>query len=87
MMHELSLAIEVCLQAEERLGQDESRRLRTVAVTVGDDAGVEADNLAFCLDALLGQPPFGAARSQIARCPGDALRVDYFEVDDGDSDD
>jgi Zn finger protein HypA/HybF involved in hydrogenase expression len=86
-MHELSIAIEVCRQAEKRLGARESRRLRKVAVAVGDDAGVEAANLAFCLDALLGQPPFGGATAHIDRCSGDVLRVDYYEVDDGDSND
>jgi Zn finger protein HypA/HybF involved in hydrogenase expression len=85
-MHELSVATEVCRMAEERLGAS-SRHLRTVGLVVGDDAGVEPANLSFCLDALLSQPPFGAAHAVLERCSGDALRVDYFEVDDGHSDD
>ena len=82
-MHELSIAIEVCHQAEQRLGSRDALRLRKLAMAVGDGAGVEVDNLAFCLDVLLTQPPFGAAKAQIARCSGDVLRVDYYEVDDG----
>jgi Zn finger protein HypA/HybF involved in hydrogenase expression len=85
-MHELSVAIEVCRMAEERLGED-SPRLRRVGVTLGDNAGLEPANLSFCLDALLGQPPFGAATAVLASCPGDDLRVDYYEVDDVDPDD
>ncbi|HSA54751.1 MAG TPA: hydrogenase/urease maturation nickel metallochaperone HypA [Gemmatimonadaceae bacterium] len=85
-MHELSVALEVCRMAEERLGATVSS-LRLVRLEVGDDAGLEPENLAFCLDALLSQPPFGAAHAELARGPGDVLRVDYFEVDDGHPDD
>lgn len=85
-MHELSVAIEVCRMAEERFGSDTSK-LRCVGVVVGDQAGLEPANLSFCLDALLGQPPFGMATALVTSCSGDALRVDYYEVDDGDSND
>jgi hypothetical protein len=54
---------------------------------VGEQAGIEPDNLTFCLEALLGAPPFGSARPAITRLPGDALRVSYLEVDDGGPDD
>ena len=83
-MHELSVAIEVCRMAEEQLGSD-APRLRHVGVVVGDDAGLEPANLSFCLDALLGQPPFGTATALVTSVPGDDLRVDYYEVDDDDS--
>jgi Zn finger protein HypA/HybF involved in hydrogenase expression len=85
-MHEMSVALEVCRMAEERLGRD-TRRLRRVGLIVGDDAGIEPANLSFCLDALLGQPPFGAASTLLTRAPGDALRVEYYEVDDDNPDD
>jgi hypothetical protein len=68
--------------AEERLG-DSAPRLRVVGLAVGSTCGLEPGNLVFCLDALLGQPPFGAARTSVAPCEGDVLRIDYFEVDDG----
>ena len=80
-MHELSIALEVCRLAEERLGV-ETPQLRRVNLTVGADSGLEPENLSFCLDALLGQPPFGAAVAQLTLCPGDALRVDSWEVED-----
>jgi Zn finger protein HypA/HybF involved in hydrogenase expression len=85
-MHELSVALEVCRMAEKRLGRD-TPRLRRVGLVVGDDAGLEPANLSFCLDALLGQPPFGAASALVSRTAGDALRVEYYEVDDDDPDD
>lgn len=86
-MHEMSVAMEVCRMAEDRIGAEALGDLRVVALEVGDDCGLEPDNLAFCLDALLAQPPFGAGRAELHRCPGDVLRVDYFEVDDGDPND
>ena len=81
-MHEMSIALEVCRMTEERLDGEQLERVRTVALEVGDDAGVERDNLAFCLEALLAEPPFGGAKPLIVRGAGDALRLSYIEVDD-----
>lgn len=85
-MHELSLAMEVCRVAEARLGTTRAGRLRVVALSVGERSGVEQDNLAFCLEALLGQPPFGAAVPELTAVPGDDLRIEYLEVEDDDPD-
>ena len=86
-MHEMSVALEICRLAEERLGT-ESGRLVALGVTVGDDAGVEPENLAFCLEALLAEPPFCGATPRIQREPGEALNLGYLEVidDDGPND-
>lgn len=86
-MHELSLALEICRLAEEKLAPAERPRLVRVGLAVGNDAGVEADNLAFCLEALLGEPPFGRARPVIEQVPGDDLRMQFLEVDDDRPDD
>lgn len=86
-MHELSIALEICRMAEERLAPAQRPQLVEVGVEVGDDAGVEADNLAFCLEALLAQPPFGNAKPVIRRSAGTELRLDYLEIDDGRPDD
>ena len=85
-MHELSVALEICRIAEARLAPGRAGQLLTVAVDVGDQSGVEADNLAFCLEALLAAPPFGSGRPEITRLPGDVLRVSYLEIDDGSPD-
>jgi Zn finger protein HypA/HybF involved in hydrogenase expression len=82
-VHEMSIALEVCLMAEERVAPERLGRLVAVALDVGDESGVEVGSLEFCLTALLAQPPFGAAAPRIARVPGDALRLTYLEVDDG----
>jgi Zn finger protein HypA/HybF involved in hydrogenase expression len=80
----MSIALEVCRIAEQ---QAEAARVVTVAVEVGDDAGVEVSSLEFCLESLLAGPPFTGAKPVIARVPGDVLRVSYLEVDDGRPDD
>lgn len=82
-MHELSVALEICRIAEEKLGSAGVGRLVTVGVEVGEQAGIEPNNLTFCLEALLAAPPFGSARPEVTRLPGDVLRVSYLEVDDG----
>lgn len=86
-MHELSLALEVCRLAEQAAGPERAEQVVTVALVVGDDAGVEVNNLEFCLEALLREPPFRAARPVINRSAGDELRLEYVEVDDGSPDD
>jgi Zn finger protein HypA/HybF involved in hydrogenase expression len=82
-MHELSVALEICRITEERLGPERAAQLLTVGVEVGDQAGIEPANLAFCLEALLASPPFGHARPEVVRLKGDQLRLSYLEVEDG----
>lgn len=86
-MHELSVALEVCRMAEERLGPEELPQLVTVGLEVGRSSGLEAANLQFCLESLLAAPPFAGARAIITPLPGDVLRLAYLEVDDGNPDD
>jgi hypothetical protein len=83
-VHELSVALTICQIAESRLGSESCADLLTVGVEVGDDAGLEYDNLRFCLEALLTQPPFGRARLDLQRASGDVLNLTYLEVDDAD---
>jgi len=82
-MHELSLANEICRIAEANAGAAGPAAVREVAVEVGDESGVEPESLTFCLEVLLGQPPFGSARPRLIRASGDVLRVSYLEVEDG----
>jgi Zn finger protein HypA/HybF involved in hydrogenase expression len=82
-MHELRLASEICRIAETHAGPAGAAAIREVAVDVGDTSGVEPESLTFCLEVLLSQPPFAAARPRLFRLSGDELRVRYVEVDDG----
>lgn len=81
-MHEMSVALEVCRMVEERLGPD-APMLVEIGLDVGACCGLEPENLEFCLDALLAQPPFRGARPVVNRLAGDELRLTYLEIDDG----
>ena len=81
-MHELSLALEVCRLVEQNVEPGAAPRLRTVAVEVGDQANIEIENFRFCLEALLGAPPFARATPALIVQPGSDLRLAYLEVDD-----
>jgi len=86
-LHEFSLALEICRIAEDQVGAAALSRVREVGVTVGRDSGVEPDSLEFCLDVLLGEPPFRGARVTMEMVPGEDLRVSYLEVEhDGPTD-
>ncbi len=85
-MHEMSLALEVARLVEDQLVAHPGRLVR-VGVTVGAESGVEPDNLAFCLEAVFGYPPFVGAAAVLERVPGDALRLNFLEVEDGCPDD
>ena len=86
-MHELSIAYEVCRMTEAHVGAERLGDVSAVGLEVGDDAGVEAGSLLFCMETLLSNPPFGSARPVIVRLPGDDLRLSYIEVDDDRPDD
>jgi len=74
--------MEICRIAEEHVGTARARRIRRVAVCVGEDAGLEPSSLEFCLETLLGEPPFAGAAVELVPASGAELRVDYLEVDD-----
>lgn len=83
----MSVALEVCRVAEAQVGRERLPDVVVIAIEVGDLAGVEIGNFEFCLETLFAHPPFGRARPVIERSPGDELRVQYLEIDDGDSND
>jgi len=85
-MHEMSLALEVCDIAGRYVAPEQMAQIVEVGIEIGDEAGIEADNLVFWLQMLLASPPFKAARPVVSRVTGDVLRVSYLEVDDGDPD-
>jgi Zn finger protein HypA/HybF involved in hydrogenase expression len=81
-MHELSVALEVCRLAEEQVGREALPRVTGLGLEIGDRSGIVAENLAFCLDTLLTNPPFRTARAVIQRTPGATLRLEWLELED-----
>lgn len=82
-MHEMSVAMEICRIAEDQVGIEALPRVREIGLVIGYQSGIEPENLVFCLEALLQQPPFKGARPALELTNGDELRVSYLEVDDG----
>lgn len=74
--------MEICAIAERAIGDRSPRCVTEVVVDIGEDAGVEIQNLEFCLDTLLRTPPFANARPVVRREPGDVLRVASVEIDE-----
>lgn len=81
-MHEMSVAMEICQIAERAIGARTPSSVTEVVVDVGEEAGLEIQNLEFCLETLLHSPPFSAARAVVRREPGDVLRVVSVEVEE-----
>ena len=81
-MHEMSVALEVCRIAEDRVGRGTLPRVREIGVVVGERSGVEPHALLFCLETLLESHPFRDARPALEITSGDDLRVSYLEVDE-----
>lgn len=81
-MHEMSVALELCRLAEEQVGRDALPHVEAMGIVIGSESGLAIENLAFCLEVLLTNPPFHAARAAIERVPGDALRLDWLEIDE-----
>lgn len=69
--------------AHERVGSARLPCLRAVGLRVGSQAGLVVENLEFCLEVLLSQPPFQGARPEVERCPGDVLQLEYLVLDEG----
>jgi Zn finger protein HypA/HybF involved in hydrogenase expression len=86
-LHELSVALEIRRIVETHLAPGDRPLLVAVGLEVGEQSGLEPENLRFCLEAVLCEPPFTTVRSDIAWLPDDTLRVTYLEVDDGRPDD
>ncbi|MCJ7629262.1 MAG: hydrogenase maturation nickel metallochaperone HypA [Longimicrobiales bacterium] len=83
----MSLALEVCRITRERAGSGGCEKVSKVGIEVGDQSGVEADNLLFWLEILLAEPPFKGASPVVHPRKGDVLRVSYLEVEDGGKED
>lgn len=78
----MSVAVEVCRLAEAHVSAGSAADIIAVGLEVGDESGVEPDNLEFCLGVLLGAPPFRGAQVLMRRTRGVALRLEFIEVDD-----
>jgi hydrogenase nickel incorporation protein HypA/HybF len=83
-MHELGLAWNILEIVGQAVPSGRAGDVRDVRVRVGESAGVVADSLAFCFDAIVIGTPWRSARLAIERVPDGAdLQVVDVELDDG----
>ncbi|MEZ5317994.1 MAG: hydrogenase maturation nickel metallochaperone HypA [Vicinamibacterales bacterium] len=68
-MHELSLAHSILDLVRDHVPPERGAEVRAVAVRVGAQAGVIADSLAFCFDAIVQGTPYGGARLVVRPVP------------------
>lgn len=78
----MSVSLEICRMVEERVPAGAAARVTRVGVVVGDDAGLEPGSLRFCLETVLGLPPFGSATPELRREAGDVLRLEFIDVEE-----
>jgi len=71
-VHELSLAAGILDIVQQNVPAADAGRVRAVHVRVGELAGVVADSLAFCFEAIVADTPYAAAFLAIDRIPARA---------------
>lgn len=84
-MHELSLAEETVRIVEDAARRDGFARVRTVFVEIGRDSCVMPEALAFCFESAAKGGVAEGARLEIARPPGDGMRVTELDVVDAEA--
>ncbi len=67
---------------ERHVGADRLAQVVGIDVEVGSSANIECANLEFCLNALLGAPPFGNARATLTPTSGADLVLAHIELNE-----
>lgn len=81
-MHELSIAHGIFEIVAEHAPPPRASAVRDVRVRVGSEAGVLADSLEFCFEAIVAGTPWAAARLAVLPTDGRDLQVVDIEIDD-----
>ncbi len=68
-VHELSIAENILSIVERYVPEKERPLVRTVKVAVGAQAGIVADSLTFCFEAIVSESPVAQARLAIETIP------------------
>jgi hydrogenase nickel incorporation protein HypA/HybF len=81
-MHELGCAEGIFEIVRRYVPLPQAPAVREVRVRVGDGAGVLADSLAFCFEAIVAGTPWASARLLIEPAAGRDLQIVDLELDD-----
>jgi hydrogenase nickel incorporation protein HypA/HybF len=84
-MHEMGIAESVLEIIRQYVPEPRGRLVRRVSVRVGEFAGVQADSLRFCFEAIVAGTPYQAASLAIEPVPATGeLSVTELELEDED---
>jgi hydrogenase nickel incorporation protein HypA/HybF len=81
-MHEMGIASSILTAVEKELLRYPGHRAAKVAVRIGEFAGVDAESLRFCFDAIVKGSPFAPLELTIEASNGDELDLASLELDE-----
>jgi hydrogenase nickel incorporation protein HypA/HybF len=81
-MHEMGIASSVLDAVHKELERYPGQRATKVGVRVGEFAGVDAESLRFCFEALVKDSPLAPLLLEIETPDGDELDLSFLELDD-----
>ncbi len=81
-MHELSLASSVLEAVAKELRSRPGCHATRICLRIGDYAGVDADSLQFCFDALVKDTLLEPLECLIDRAAGDELDIAWIELEE-----
>jgi hydrogenase nickel incorporation protein HypA/HybF len=81
-MHEMGIACAVLEAIEKELKPYPEKRAVKVALRIGELAGVDAESLRFCFEAITKDSQWGPPELEIEQSRSDELELAYLEVDD-----
>jgi hydrogenase nickel incorporation protein HypA/HybF len=81
-MHEMGIAGSVIDAVHKELRQYPGQRVTKIALRVGKFAGVDAESVRFCFEALVKDTPLAPLMLEIETPDGDELDLAYLELED-----
>ncbi len=81
-MHEMGIASSIIEAVEKELLLYPGHRAAKVDVRIGEFAGVDAESLRFCFEAIVKDTPFASLQLGIVAGRGDELDLGFMELEE-----
>lgn len=81
-MHEMGIASSILDAVRKELLRYPGYRAAKVDVRIGEFAGVDAESVRFCFDAIVKDSPLAPLELGIVACAGDELDLGFIELDE-----
>lgn len=81
-MHEMGIAASVIEAVEREMTGYPGRRAAKVGLRVGELAGVDAESVRFCFEALVRGTQLSPLELAVEACKGDELDFHYLELEE-----